>query len=91
MRQKSAMSLWFALILISFVGVNPDAILGEDQPSSVEVAALLCEYKVNPIGIDELHPRLSWQLESKRRDVTSRFGFLYGPGQDGAALGPDSI
>lgn len=28
---------------------------------------LICEYLVNPIGIDEPHPRLSWHLEDMRR------------------------
>ena len=27
-----------------------------------------CEYKVNPLGIDALNPRLSWKLESDARD-----------------------
>ena len=29
--------------------------------------ALRCEYRVNPAGIDEAQPRLSWQLESSER------------------------
>ena len=29
---------------------------------------LRCEYKTNPIGIDELQPRFSWQLPSKERN-----------------------
>lgn len=28
---------------------------------------LRCEYQVNPLGIDEVRPRLSWELTSKRR------------------------
>ncbi|HEU5080776.1 MAG TPA: family 78 glycoside hydrolase catalytic domain [Opitutaceae bacterium] len=31
------------------------------------VSRLRCEYLVNPLGLDERHPRLSWQLESDRR------------------------
>jgi alpha-L-rhamnosidase len=30
---------------------------------------LRCEYQVNPLGIDVLHPRLSWALVSDRRGV----------------------
>ncbi len=30
---------------------------------------LLCEYRVNPLGIDVRQPRLSWQLASDRRGV----------------------
>jgi alpha-L-rhamnosidase len=29
---------------------------------------LRCEYRVNPFGIDETAPRLSWQVTSKQRD-----------------------
>ena len=30
-------------------------------------AALRCEYQVNPAGIDEAAPRLTWRVESKER------------------------
>ncbi len=36
-------------------------------PANVE--HLRCEYKVNPVGIDVVHPRLSWQLTSEVRGV----------------------
>ena len=29
---------------------------------------LKCEYQTNPLGIDNLHPRLSWQMESSLRN-----------------------
>jgi len=35
--------------------------------SSLQLTNLRCEYKVNPIGIDALQPRLSWQMVSKER------------------------
>ncbi len=31
--------------------------------SPVSLTGLRCEYHVNPLGLDELHPRLSWRLE----------------------------
>jgi len=34
-----------------------------------EVKQLICEYKTNPLGIDVLKPRLSWQLVSGDKDV----------------------
>ena len=34
---------------------------------SLIVSNLTCEYRINPLGIDVLHPRLSWQLESDQR------------------------
>ncbi|MCZ7547314.1 MAG: alpha-L-rhamnosidase N-terminal domain-containing protein [Anaerolineae bacterium] len=33
----------------------------------MNVTALRCEYKINPLGIDAAKPRLSWALESDRR------------------------
>ena len=34
---------------------------------SLNVSNLTCEYRTNPLGIDVLQPRLSWQLESDQR------------------------
>ncbi len=35
--------------------------------SDTRVISLRCEYLVDPLGIDERSPRLSWLLESRRR------------------------
>jgi alpha-L-rhamnosidase len=35
--------------------------------TSLEVARLRCEYRVNPIGLDIARPRLSWTVESAER------------------------
>lgn len=35
-----------------------------------EVTDLVCEYLVNPVGIDAAQPRLSWKVRSSARDVT---------------------
>lgn len=35
--------------------------------SAVTITHLRCEYLVNPLGLDELAPRLGWQLASDRR------------------------
>ncbi len=31
------------------------------------ISHLTCEYRTNPLGIDVLQPRLSWQMQSDRR------------------------
>src|SRR5512132_1819694 len=31
------------------------------------ISHLTCEYRTNPLGIDVLQPRLSWQIQSDRR------------------------
>ncbi len=36
----------------------------------LSVTNLRCEYKVNPLGIDATHPRLSWEITSTKRAVT---------------------
>ncbi|MCD0486669.1 glycoside hydrolase family 78 protein [Pedobacter sp. MC2016-14] len=35
----------------------------------LSVAALVCEYQTNPIGIDVVKPRLSWKLKSSGQDI----------------------
>ncbi len=35
--------------------------------SDLRVVRLRCEYLINPLGIDETRPRLSWNIESSRR------------------------
>ncbi len=36
---------------------------------SLSLVNLKCEHKVNPLGIDIIQPRLSWQLQTDRRGV----------------------
>jgi len=36
---------------------------------NLSVHNLRCEYKTNPLGIDEMQPRFSWELLSDQRDV----------------------
>lgn len=40
---------------------------GSSYPRPVEVNELRTEYASNPLGLDALHPRLSWQLRSQLR------------------------
>jgi alpha-L-rhamnosidase len=37
------------------------------EHGDLRVVRLRCEYLVNPLGIDEVRPRLSWNMESDRR------------------------
>jgi alpha-L-rhamnosidase len=48
----------FAVVL-SFLGLLPMS----GAPATVRVADLRCEYRKNPLGIDEASPRLSWRIE----------------------------
>ncbi|MGI6083163.1 MAG: family 78 glycoside hydrolase catalytic domain [Limnochordia bacterium] len=38
------------------------------QRGSIVPTRLRCEYAENPIGLDAIHPRLSWELMSEKRD-----------------------
>lgn len=41
---------------------------GKDDLLMFNVRHLRCEYRTNPIGLDVKSPRLSWQLQSDRRN-----------------------
>ena len=46
-------------------------------PSELRPVRLQCEYRVDPLGIDERAPRLSWALESEGRgQVQSAYRIL---------------
>jgi alpha-L-rhamnosidase len=48
-------------------------------PSELRPVGLRCEYRVDPLGIDERAPRLSWALESEGRgQVQSAYRILVG-------------
>ncbi len=51
----------FVLVVAAFAS----ALLG--HAAGLEPEALRCEYRVNPQGLDELHPRLTWQVRSDQR------------------------
>jgi len=40
---------------------------GQVQAGALDPVALRCEYQVDPVGIGETRPRLSWKVESGRR------------------------
>lgn len=58
------------LMLLFFCG-NPNAwggaVVGEHGPTRLQ-----CESMKEPLGIDALHPRLSWQLQDDRRYVKQK-------------------
>jgi len=53
---------------------------------------LLCEYRVNPLGIDSLRPRLSWALQSqKRRQSQTAFQVLVSEERDQLNADPNVL
>ncbi len=39
------------------------------RDSNITISNLKCEYLINPIGIDAVNPRFTWQLESSERGI----------------------
>src|SRR5690606_4489686 len=54
-----------ALVLLIAMGIAHASIA--QRP---EVTDLVCEYLVNPVGIDATQPRFSWKIQSSARDVS---------------------
>jgi alpha-L-rhamnosidase len=55
------------LILISLVAVTLSLVSLALAATPLTISNLRCEYKSNPVGIDILEPRLSWELVSSER------------------------
>jgi len=65
-RQQVVFS-WFAGVVVVFGGcANMAELTG--RRCALRPEDLRCEYFRNPVGIDEVKPRLSWVLESSRRN-----------------------
>ncbi len=61
-------TLPYLSVLLTLLATHAVADAGEiQQPTSL--THLRCEYKVDPLGIDVRHPRLSWQLLADGRGV----------------------
>ncbi len=55
----------FSLLLLYFVCSAENTNAG--QTDTLKPVALRCEYRLNPEGIDEAKPRLTWRVESTQR------------------------
>src|SRR4051812_8606813 len=60
-------SLFLFLLLGALLAGRAAAPAAERTAAGVAVRSLRCEYAVDPLGIDEPHPRLSWTMEAKER------------------------
>ena len=57
--------------------------------SEISAAALRCEYKYDPLGIDVPHPRLSWQCSGEGRGlVQSAYQIVVAASESALAAGP---
>ena len=52
------------------------------------ISNLTCEYRINPLGIDVLQPRLSWQIQSDQRGTRqTAYQILAAPTEAGLDIG----
>ncbi len=56
----------FRILLTAIVLLSTDSVIAADK--NVAVKDLRCEYLVNPLGIDVTQPRLSWIIETDKRN-----------------------
>lgn len=68
---KSSVRLLISVALLALTSTQY-VVLAASYVDAVTVGALRTEYKENPLGIDVLKPRLSWQLQSDRRSVSQK-------------------
>lgn len=54
--------------------------------ASFTLAHLRCEYRENPLGIDELRPRLAWQMRTRRRGARQTAYQIVAQDETGEAL-----
>src|SRR5207244_5079856 len=58
--------LCYPVLMLSLATIANTA-LSEPLKKVLRATQLRCEYLVNPLGIDEPHPRLSWQIDADPR------------------------
>lgn len=61
-RLRFSGALWILALAFISSGLAPHAL------GAIEIGNLRCENRVNPLGIDAVHPRLSWTMDSTERD-----------------------
>ncbi len=52
---------------------------GATEAAGLNPVALRCEYRVNPLGIDEAQPRLTWRVESESDERGAKADGLSNP------------
>ena len=69
MTRKRYVRLPVVVAIVCLAARWSSATAQSNAPTTLSVANLRCEYKVDPLGIDVLKPRLSWELVSEDRGV----------------------
>ncbi|HEY9172344.1 MAG TPA: family 78 glycoside hydrolase catalytic domain [Verrucomicrobiae bacterium] len=66
MKQHFAFRRFQPIVCIVLAALGLLAVTGTTQ-AALKPVALRCEYRPNPLGIDEAQPRLTWRVESAER------------------------
>ncbi|MBE0712633.1 MAG: hypothetical protein IH583_09635, partial [Candidatus Aminicenantes bacterium] len=66
--KKARARFGLAVFILGVASLLGPPVFGRNAVASdLAPAGLKCEYRIDPLGIDALKPRLSWILESRRR------------------------
>lgn len=63
--KKEKTFVWFILIFMTLFSCSVDS-------EKIEVIDLSCEYLENPLGIDEIFPRLSWKIQTDENNFRQK-------------------
>ncbi|MDQ2833973.1 MAG: glycoside hydrolase family 78 protein [Acidobacteriota bacterium] len=64
-RQRLSSAVVFAIVLTAVLLPQPATAAGPGK-AAVVTSHLECDHLVEPLGLDDLHPQLSWQMQSTR-------------------------
>src|SRR5690554_2159083 len=63
--KKEKTFVWVILIFMTLFSCSVDS-------EKIEVVDLSCEYLENPLGIDEIFPRLSWKIQTEENNFRQK-------------------
>ncbi len=91
-RPEHVLVRWAIGVAAAFIFAASQFSPVQAQPAATQVTNLRCEYRVCPVGIDETHPRLSWQIVASRRgEVQTAYQILVASSEEALATGEADI
>src|SRR5450432_2871699 len=67
MRRALLIACWVVFFSWNGSGGVPHKVSAERKIFSWEIDRMTCEYRINPLGLDEAHPRFAWTFRSSQR------------------------
>lgn len=65
--QTCASNMYLTRSFFAVMVLAAGAVVFPARAEELAPVALRCEYRVNPLGLDEAQPRLTWRVESSVR------------------------